>query len=124
MSPEDIEEVKKIVNKAIEDKEQTISPVVEILHCYRDAVISESDDVETIQKKLLEAEAIRVERLIRWLDIYSIGYTDTSNKKEVGVTKNLYKLYMNTGENIYALIKDIEKFKKDWTDALLAYGAI
>lgn len=122
MTPEDKEEVKQLINQALKEQEESISPVVEVLHCYRDVIIAESDDVDTIQKKLFEAEPIRVERLIRWLDIYSIGYADTSNKKEVGVSKNLYKLYMNTGENIYALIKNIDKFKEDWTNALLTYG--
>jgi len=125
MTPEDKEEFKILIREVLkENSEEVINPTVEILHCYRDAIIEHDDDAATVQKKLLEAEPIRVERVIKWSDIYSIGYTDTSNKKEVGVGKNLYKLYLNTGENIYALIKDIEKFKEDWQTAMLTYGFI
>lgn len=127
MTPEEKEEFKALVKEALrenveEQLEKIISPIVDILHIYKDVEINEETEKYIAEVQLDEAETVKVTKKIKWSQVLNISET-TKTDQDLFQVKNLYKLLLNSGP-IYCEIKDIKKFEDSWEEAILAYGFV
>jgi len=123
MSPEDVEEVKKIVSDKLAEEEKVISPLFNIVWIYKDVNIPEGQEDIIADAKIEEAETVKINRTIKWSDLNTVCES-TKKNKDLFQVRSLYKIGLHSGEFIYCIIKDVELFKQDWEEFILAYGTI